>query len=84
MPFIVRELQSHISVDPLVNGKKQEMQALASLRSPLDKCLLVPMSKQWTDLVFPSLRIYSIYNWKVPFILLWVGILKGPLELIED
>lgn len=30
------------------------------------------------------IRIYSIYNWKVPFILLWVGILKGPLELIED
>ena len=84
MPFIVRELQSRISVDPLVNGKKQEMQALASLRSPPDKCLLVPMSKQWTDLVFPSLRIYSIYNWKVLFILLWVGILKGPLELIED
>ena len=50
MPFIVRELQSRISVDPLVNGKKQEMQALASFRSPPDKCLLVPKAKQWTDL----------------------------------
>ena len=27
------------------------------------------------------IRIYSIYNWKVPFILLWVGILKGPSRI---
>ena len=49
MPFIVRELQSRISVDPLVNGKKQEMQALASFTSPPDKCLLVPMVMSWPN-----------------------------------